>query len=249
MAVLLNVHFHFSGMADPLFRAQARYREFQGSEESQHAWDVVKAALTFEPLLAHPGHSCDFPLDCGKPREGLGAVLLQQHEDEKRVVAYAAPSLLDYEKRWSATGIEAAALIWALETFGLYIEGVKVTIRANRARLEYIKFKTNKCKRLERWALRMQEFHLTIQPPPGFQLKHVHALSRAAIPVEPCQQPIELDVFYERAALLVAAWEAQAAPARLAAERPKSSSTGLICKMSLFAQSGNAISLLDAARV
>ena len=96
-----------------------------------------------------------------------------------------------------------------------YIEGVNVTIRTDHAPLEYIKSKTNKCKRLERWALRLQEFRFTIQPRPAAQQKHVDALSRAPVPVEKGQQPIELDVFPERVVLRVAAWEAQPVSAAL----------------------------------
>ena len=211
----------FSRIAAPLFRVQTRARDFQWSAECQRAWDQLKAALVSEPLLAHPDYTRDFLLDCDGSGEGLGAVLLQQHDQGERVIAYASRSLLDHEKKWTATELEAAALIWALETFRPYIEGVHVTIRTDHAPLEYIKSKTNKCKRLERWALRLQEFRFTIQPRPGSQQKHVDALSRAPVPVEPGQAPIELDVFPDRVVLRVAAWEAQPASARMPPARAK----------------------------
>ena len=89
--------------------------------------------------------------------------------------------------------MQAAALIWALETFRPHIDGVDVTIRTDHAALEYMRSKTDRCKRLERWALRLQEFRFAVQPRPGAQQKHVDALSRAPIPVEPEQRPIVLD--------------------------------------------------------
>ena len=103
--------------------------------------------------------------------------------------------------------MEAAALIWALETFRPYIDGVRVTIHTDHAPLEYIRSKTDRCKRLERWALRLQEFRFTIQPRPGTQQKRVDALSRSPIPVEYDQQPIVLDEFLERVVLLVRSWD------------------------------------------
>ncbi|KAL8426930.1 hypothetical protein Efla_006014 [Eimeria flavescens] len=42
---------------------------------------------------------------------------LLPYEDGKRVVAYAALALPEHEKKWTAPELEAAALIWALETF------------------------------------------------------------------------------------------------------------------------------------
>ena len=120
-----------------------------------------------------------------------------------KVVAYASRSLLEHEKKWKATESEAAVLVWALETFRPYIDGVHVTIRTDHAPLEYIRSKIDRCKRLERWALRLQEFRFTIQPRPGAQQKHVDALSRAPVPAEPDQQPIVLDEFLKRVVLLV----------------------------------------------
>ena len=62
------------------------------------------------------------------------------------MVAYASRSLLEHEKKWIATELEAAALVWAMETFRPYIDGVHVTIRTDHAPLEYIRSKTDCCK-------------------------------------------------------------------------------------------------------
>ena len=119
------------------------------------------------------------------------------------MVACASRSLLEYAKKWTATELEAAALIWDLEIFRPYIDGADVTIRTDHAPFEYIRSKADRCKRLERWALRLSEFRFTIQPRPGARQKHEDALSRAPIPVEANQLPIVLDEFPERAGLLV----------------------------------------------
>ena len=94
-----------------------------------------------------------------------------------------------------------------METFRPYIDGVHVTIRTDHAPLEYIRSKTDRCKRLEIWALRLKKFRFTIQPRPGAQQKHVDAFSRAPVPVESDQRPIALDEFPERMALLVRSWD------------------------------------------
>ena len=93
-------------------------------------------------------------MDCDGCEEGLGAFFLQAHDEREKVVAYASRSLLQHEKKCTATELETAALIWALETLQPYINGVHVTIRTYHAPLQYIRSKTDGCKPLERWALR-----------------------------------------------------------------------------------------------
>ena len=75
----------------------------------------LKEALGSDAILVHPHYTRDFLLDCDGSGEVLAAVLLQAH-DEGEMVAYASRSFLEQEKKWTATELEAAALIWALET-------------------------------------------------------------------------------------------------------------------------------------
>lgn len=44
---------------------------------------------------------------------GLGAVLIQQVDNEKQVVAYASRCLTDVERRYSQAEKEALGLVWA----------------------------------------------------------------------------------------------------------------------------------------
>ena len=193
----------FSQAAVPLFKAQTARRDFVWTDACDLAWTRLKEALVPDAIPVHPDYTRDFLLDCDGSGEGLGAFLLQAYDEGKKVVAYASRSLLDHEKRWTATELDAAALIWGLETFRLHIDGAPVTIRTEHALLEYKRSKTDRGKRLESWALRLQEFRFTIPPRPGKQQERVDALSRVPIPVESDQQPIVLDEFPERVVLLV----------------------------------------------
>lgn len=155
---------NFSQFAAPLFKAQTTRRDFVWTEACDLAWTRLKETLVSDAILVHSDYNRDFLLDRDGSGEGLGAVLLQAYERGEKVVAYASRSLLEHEKKRTATTLGAAALIWALETFRSYIDGVHVTIRTDYAPLEYIRSKTDRCTRLERWALRLQEFRFTIQP-------------------------------------------------------------------------------------
>ena len=145
------------------------------------------------------GISCWIATDPGSVR---GAMLLQAYHEGKKQVAYASRSLLEHEKKWIPTALEAAGLVWALEAFRPYINGVHVTIRTDHAPSDYIGSRTDRCKRLERWALRVQGSRFSIPARPGRQ-QHVDALSRAPIPVESDQGRIVLENFPERVVLLL----------------------------------------------
>ena len=183
---------NFSQVAAPLFKAQAARCDFVWTDACDLAWTRLREALISDAILVHPDYTRDFLLDCDGSGEGLGAVLLEAPDGGEKVVACASRSLLEHEKKWT-TELEAAAPIWASETFRPYIDGVHVTIRSDHAPLEYIRAKTDRCKRLKMWALRLQEFRFTTQPRLGAQQKHLDALSRAPVPAEPNQQRIVLD--------------------------------------------------------
>ncbi|KAL8449957.1 hypothetical protein Emag_003477 [Eimeria magna] len=112
---------NFSITAEPLFQAATRQKDFTWTPAADTAWRAPCKALTSEPVLAHPDYKRPFYLDCGGSGDGLGAVLLQPYDEGERVVAYASRSLLDHERKWTATELEAAAL-WVLETFRHYID-------------------------------------------------------------------------------------------------------------------------------
>ena len=126
---------NFSQIAVTLFKAQTARRNFVWTDVCNLAWARLKEALVSDAILVHPDYTRDFLLDCSGSGEGLGAVLLQVYDEGETVAAYASRSLV-HEKKWTATALEAAALIWALKPFRPYIDGVHVTIRADHASLE-----------------------------------------------------------------------------------------------------------------
>ncbi|KAL8440806.1 hypothetical protein Emag_007715 [Eimeria magna] len=186
--------------AAPLFQAAARQEDFTWRPAADTAWRTLCKVLSSEPVLAHPDYTRPFYLDCDGSGEGLGAVLLQPYDESERVVAYASRPLLDHERKWTAE-LEAAALIWALETFRHYIDTMEVCIRTDHAPLKYIRHNSSQCRRLERWELRLQEFRFKVIQRPGAKQKHADCLSRAPLLPTPTQRPIILDEVSSRTVL------------------------------------------------
>ncbi|KAL8455872.1 hypothetical protein Emag_000298 [Eimeria magna] len=127
---------NFSITAAPLFHAATRQKNFTWTPDADTAWRTLCKALSSEPVLTHPDCTRPFYLDCDGSGDDLGAVLLQPYDEGERVVPYASRSLLDHERKWTATELEAAALIWALETFRHYIDTVEVCIRAQQKHVD-----------------------------------------------------------------------------------------------------------------
>ena len=120
---------NFSQIAAPLFRAQTTGRDFAWTDTCDLPWTRPREALISDAILVHADYTRDVLLDCDGSGEGLGAVLVQAHDEGEKLAAYASRSLLEREKKWTATELEAAAVSWALQTFRPYIDGVHVTMR------------------------------------------------------------------------------------------------------------------------
>ncbi|KAL8431877.1 hypothetical protein ACSSS7_004975 [Eimeria intestinalis] len=88
---------------------------------------IIHRTRARSPRLRAP-----FYLNCNGSGDGLGD-FLQPYEDGERVIAYSSRSLHDHEKKWTATGHEAPAVIWALESFLHYTDTVEVCIRTDHA--------------------------------------------------------------------------------------------------------------------
>ncbi|KAL8437073.1 hypothetical protein ACSSS7_001214 [Eimeria intestinalis] len=63
-----------------------------------------------------------FPSTATARATASARILLKPYEEGERVIAYASCSLHDHEKKWTATQLEAAGDIWAVETFRHYLD-------------------------------------------------------------------------------------------------------------------------------
>ena len=99
---------------------------------------------------------------------GLGAVLIQELDGERQVVAYASRTLSPVERRYSQTEREALALVWACEHFRMYLLGKRFTLLTDHKPLEVIYSpRSRPSARIERWVLRLQSYDYTVRHVPG----------------------------------------------------------------------------------
>jgi len=94
---------------------------------------------------------------------GVGAVLMQEHDEELFPVAYASRKLSQRERAYSTMERECLALVWGVQKFQLYLYGREFVLQTDHQPLVYL----NRCKvtnsRIMRWALFLQSYSIRIE--------------------------------------------------------------------------------------
>ena len=167
----------FARIAPPLHLLTAEKQKWQWTNIEQASFDKLKEALTTAPMLRFPHPTWPITLDTDASKEGYGAILMQTAPDGKEhVLAYASKVTLPNEKNWSTTELEAGAIVWVLEKFRPYLIDVKFRCRTDHANLKWIRDSSKG--RLIRWALKLDEYDMVLEPQAGIKMAYVDALSR-----------------------------------------------------------------------
>ena len=118
---------------------------------------------------------------------GLGAVLLQQHQEIWRPVAFASRALSEAETRYAQIEKEALALTWVLEKFSEYVLGKTVVLETDHKPLVPILGKKSLDQllpRVLRFRLRLMRFQYTMCQARPYTL-------RTHCPELPCENPMK----------------------------------------------------------
>ncbi|MCG8031861.1 MAG: hypothetical protein JAZ03_06765, partial [Candidatus Thiodiazotropha taylori] len=152
---------------------------FRWDEEQQGAFDTIISHLTNPPVLAYADYSRPFELHTDASINGLGAVLYQEQDGKKRVVAYASKSLKQSEKNYPAHKLEFLALKWAVvEKFHDYLYGSKFEAVTDNNPLTYI-FTTAKLDATgQRWVASLANYSFSIRYRSGRNNADADGLSR-----------------------------------------------------------------------
>lgn len=120
----------------------------------------------FAPVLSFLELSRPFFIHTDACDAGNGAALMQKDYAGRDVaVAYASRALHKLEKPYSTP--ENSAVIWALEHFRAYVEGLHVTVFTDHRSLQRLMSRPNPFGRLARWSLRLQDFDFKVVYRPG----------------------------------------------------------------------------------
>jgi len=131
------------------------------------AYKHVKELLTKAPCLAHYSMEAETKLVVDASPYGLGAVLLQRRGNDMYPVAYASRTLNEVEKRYAHFEREALAVLFGLQKMHTYVYGRHTTVATDHKPLLSIFTKSTQSIRLERIAMRAQDYDFTLTYEPG----------------------------------------------------------------------------------
>ena len=176
---------NYSNIVDPINRLLKKNSKFVWSSSCQESFNQIINLLINPPILAYPNFNKEFYLTTDASGVGLGAILSQLNNiGEEKVIGYASRGLTDAEKNYSATELEACAILWAINFFKHYLYGHQFIIWSDHNPLQYMDNMKNKTSKVNRWRLELSEYSYIVKYKPGVKNTNADALSRVVVPVK-----------------------------------------------------------------
>ncbi len=177
-----NFYKNFSTVINPLTSLLSPSCPFEWNDACQTAFDNVKALLCNAPVLVAPDCAKSFTLEIDASLVGVGAVLIQ--EDARGIehpVCFFSRKFNKHQLNYSTIEKETLALLMALQYFDVYISSsnMPVTVFTDHNPLVFLARMYNHNRRLMRWSLIVQGYHLVIKHKKGSENIIADALSRA----------------------------------------------------------------------
>lgn len=130
--------------------------------------------------MANPDFTKPFYIHTDASDFAIAGVLVQfDNETKERAISHFSRKLTSSERKFATTEKEALAVLDSLKKFRGYIEGTHVTVVTDHSSLTWLQNLNDPTGRLGRWALKMQQYDLTIQHRPGKLHTLPDAFSRA----------------------------------------------------------------------
>ena len=156
---------HYAAKVKPLtdLTQKSQPDRLKWTEEHEHVFQDLKKELSSEPVLKLPDVQKPFILRTDASDTGLGAVLLQHHQDTLFPVAYISKKLLPREQNYSIMEKECLAVVWAVNKFLVYLYGVEFVLQTDHQSLAYLNKAKFNNQRVMRWALSLQPYRYKVQ--------------------------------------------------------------------------------------
>ena len=147
--------------------------------EQQEAFETLQRLCTETPILAYADFKTPFVLHTDASSDGLGAVLYQYRDNQRRVIAYASRSLSPSERNYPAHKLEFLALKWAItDKFHEYLYGAEFQVFTDNNPLTYILTTAKLDATGHRWVAALSNYTFSISYKPGRNTTDADALCR-----------------------------------------------------------------------
>ena len=168
----------YSKIVGPLNDLMKKNRAFVWTENCQHAFDELKAALMSPPILALPRDDGMFILDTDAADHSIGAVLSQMQDGQEKVIAYAGRTLNKCEYNYCTTRKELLAVVYFTKLFRQYLLGKHFRIRTDHSAITWLRRTREPIGQNARWLELLEEYNFEVQHRRGLAHENADALSR-----------------------------------------------------------------------
>lgn len=170
-----------SAISAPLRMLLEQKNEWMWLKQQEECFQNLKKILISEPVLRFYDPKRETRISADASQYGLGAVLLQLHEETWQPVAYASRALTSAEVNYAQIEKELLATTYACERFHQYVYGQTVEAETDHKPLVAIMSKplTDCPLRIQRMLIRLQKYDVNLTYTPGKYMYAADTLSRA----------------------------------------------------------------------
>ena len=172
---------NFAATAAPLsdLTRKGQPSRVEWGQTQEKAYQTIKFHLTDEPILRLPDSVKTYYLQTDASNTGIGAVLMQKHDEKLFPVCYASKKLSSAERNYSTIEKECLAVVWGIKRFHLYLYGVPFVVQTDHEPLKYMNSAKFANGRLMRWAMFLQSYTFRVEAIKGSENVGADYLSRA----------------------------------------------------------------------
>lgn len=119
----------FASIAEPLYDLLKKDKPFVFDQKELAAFESLRDVLISRPVLAFYSPTATTELHTDASSHGYDAILLQMQSDNKmHPIMYFSKCTTEVESRYHSYELETLAIIYAVERFRVYLQGIRFTI-------------------------------------------------------------------------------------------------------------------------
>ena len=148
----------YAEIARPLYDLTKKDHAFVWDDDCEKAFQNLKNALTSDAILVFPDFTQKFVLATDASDIGIGACLSQEHDGILKPIGYAGRAFNKAERNYTTTDKELLAVVFGVQYFKVYLQGVEFDIHTDHSALKQILTSKNLEGRRARWVGFLQEY-------------------------------------------------------------------------------------------
>lgn len=171
---------NFSVIAKPLYDLLRKDSRFIFGQSQLNSFEILRNHLISAPVLKIYSPFNETELHCDASCHGYGAVLLQKQSEDNELhpVMFYSKRSSDAESRYHSFELEMLSVVYAIQRFHVYLQGIKFKIITDCNSLALALSKKDINPRISRWILILQNYDYDVHHREGTRMRHVDALSR-----------------------------------------------------------------------